>query len=194
VMLTSTQQGEGKSTACRALALSLARLGKRVLIVDVDLRRPNVHRLFGLPNRNGFSNLVAGQITSADAIQRTGDANIDLIVAGDIPPNPTELMDSPRVRALFAEYAASYDVVLVDSAPVLGLADAVILSSEVEATVYVMESGRNAPRTVQTSLSRLSQAGGTITGVVLVKFDPGRSGYGYGAEYGYSYDYGSRDS
>ena len=192
IMFTSTQQGEGKSTVCQALALSLARLGRRVLIIDVDLRRPNVHRLFGLPNKQGFSNLISGQITLAEAIRTTDDANIDLIVAGDIPPNPTELMASPQVRTMLAELQDGYDAILVDSAPVLGLADAVILSSEVEATVYVIESGRSTPRTVQTSLSRLAQGGGTIAGAVLVKFDPGKFGYGYGTEYGYSYDYASR--
>lgn len=193
IMFTSTQQGEGKSTACRALALSLARLGRRVILVDVDLRRPNLHRLFEQPNKAGFSNLVTGQISLGDSIRSTPEPNVDLIVAGDIPPNPTELMDSPRVRALFAELSERYDAVLVDSAPVLGLADAVILSSEVETTIYVVESGRNAPRMMQTSLSRLTQGGGNIAGAVLLKFDPGRAGYGYGTEYGYSYDYGSRD-
>lgn len=193
IMFTSTQQGEGKSTACQALALSLARLSRRVIIVDVDLRRPNVHRLFNIPNRQGLSNLISGQISLADAIRTTDNGNIDLIVAGDIPPNPTELMGSPQVRTLLNDLQATYDVVLVDSAPVLGLADAIILSSEVEATVYVIESGRNTPRTVQASLSRLAQGGGSIAGAVLVKFDPGRFGYGYGTEYGYSYDYASRD-
>ncbi|SOB80556.1 capsular exopolysaccharide family [Sphingomonas guangdongensis] len=192
IMFTSTQQGEGKSTACRALALSLARLGRRVVLVDVDLRRPNLHRLFEQDNTRGFSNLVTGQTSLEESLRHTPESNVDLIVAGDIPPNPTELMDSPRVRALFAELASRYDVVLIDSAPVLGLADAVILSSEVEATIYIVESGRNAPRMMQTSLSRLKQGGGAMAGAVLLKFDPGRSGYGYGTEYGYSYDYGSR--
>lgn len=194
LMLTSTQQGEGKSTACHALALSLARLGKRVIIVDLDLRRPNAHRLFGMANKDGFSNLVTGQLTLDEAIRHTHDANIDLIVAGDIPPNPTELMDSPQVRTILGELSARYDVVLVDSAPVLGLADAIILSSAVDATVYVVESGRNSARTVQASLGRLAQGGGAMAGVVLLKFDPGRLGYGYGVEYGYSYDYGSRNA
>lgn len=194
MMVTSTQQGEGKSTACQALALSLARLGKRVLIIDADLRRPNVHRLFAVPNQNGLSNFVSGQIGLPDAVRKTDIANIDLIVAGDIPPNPTELIDSPQVRTLLDKAQAEYDVVLIDSAPVLGLADAIILSNAVKATVYIIESGRNAPRTLQTSLSRLSHAGGAIAGAVLVKFDPGRFGYGYGTEYGYSYDYASRDA
>ncbi len=193
IMLTSTQQGEGKSTACRALALSFARLGKRVLVIDVDLRRPNVHRIFGVPNKQGFSNVLAGQVALSDAVRSTDNPHIDLLVAGDIPPNPTELINDPRTPALFDELQGTYDIVLVDSAPVLGLADAVILSSEVEATVYVIESGRNAPRTIQTALTRLAQGGGTIAGAVLLKFDPGRSGYGYGTEYGYSYDYESRD-
>lgn len=192
MMFTSTQQGEGKSTACRALALSLSRLGRRVVVIDADLRRPNIHRLFDLPNQQGLSNVLSGQIGLAQAIRSSADGKIDFIVAGDIPPNPTELINSPQLSALLAELRAGYDVVLVDSAPVLGLADAVILSSEVDATIYVIESGRNPVRQVQASLSRLAQGGGTLAGAVLVKFDPGRFGYGYGTEYGYSYDYADR--
>lgn len=193
IMFTSTQQGEGKSTACYALALSFARLGKRVLVIDLDLRRPNIHRLFGVANRNGVSGVLSGQVSLGDAIVKHGDSGIDFIVAGAIPPNPTELMNNPQMSALLTDLQLRYDVLLIDSAPVLGLADAVILSSEVTATVYVIESGRNAPRIVQTSLSRLAQGGGAIVGAILVKFDPGRFGYGYGAEYGYSYDYSSRN-
>lgn len=193
LMVTSTQQGEGKSTACQALAFSLGRLGRRVLLIDVDLRRPNIHRIFGFPNKGGFSNFLTGQIGLEAAIRTTSTPNVDVIVAGDIPPNPTELMDSARVRTLLRELQENYDVILLDSAPVLGLADAVILSSEVEATVYVVEAGRNTPRMIQSSLSRLRQGGGVLAGAVLLKFDPGRMGYGYGTEYGYSYDYGSRD-
>ncbi|WP_298810577.1 polysaccharide biosynthesis tyrosine autokinase [uncultured Sphingomonas sp.] len=192
MMFTSTQQGEGKSSACRAMALSLARLGRRVVIIDADLRRPNIHRLFGLTNRNGLSNVLSGQIDATQATRSSDNGKIDFIVAGDIPPNPTELMNSPQMTALLAELRERYDTVLVDSAPVLGLADAVVLSSLVDATVYVIESGRNPVRQLQASLSRLAQGGGAVAGAILVKFDPGRFGYGYGAEYGYSYDYAER--
>jgi capsular exopolysaccharide synthesis family protein len=160
--------------------------------VDIDLRRPNLHRLFDLPNSNGFSNLSTGQIDLDQAIRKTSIDNLDLIVAGDIPPNPTELMDNPRLPALLDELRARYDVVMIDSAPVLGLADAVILASRIGTVVYVIESGANSPRAIQSSLSRLSASGGTVAGAVLVKFDPGRFGYGYGTEYGYNYDYGAR--
>lgn len=193
IMLTSTQQGEGKSTACRALALSLARLGRRVLVIDVDLRRPNLHRLFDVPNRQGFSNILSGQISLEEGIQKSDRDNIDFIVAGNIPPNPTELIDSPQIPAMLTHLRETYDVLLIDSPPVLGLADAVILSSKVEATVYVIESGRNSSRLVQAALSRLAQGGGTLAGTVLVKFDPGRSGYGYGSEYGYTYEYSDKN-
>lgn len=191
LMFTSTQQGEGKSTACRALALSLTRLGRRVVVIDADLRRPNIHRLFGVPNRQGLSNVLSGQTALADVIRSSDDGKVDLIVAGDVPPNPTELINSPQMTALLTELRQRYDVVLVDSAPVLGLADAVILSNAVDATVYVIESGRNAARRIQVSLSRLAHGGGTVAGAVLMKFDPGRFGYGYGTEYGYSYEYGA---
>ena len=193
MMVTSTQQGEGKSTACHGVALSFARLGKRVLIIDIDLRRPNVHRLFGVVNKQGFSNVLAGQLTIDDAIRPSGVAGLDMIVAGDIPPNPADLIGSPQLPALLAEMRQRYDIILFDSAPVLGLADAVVLSSEVDATVFVIESGRNPARTIQVALARLAQGGGTIIGAVLLKFDPGRIGYGYGTEYGYQYDYAARN-
>ena len=192
IMFTSTQQGEGKSTACRALGLSLARLGKRVVVIDVDLRRPNIHRLFNAVNRRGLSNVLAGQITLSQAIVAGGERQVDFIVAGDIPPNPTELINSPQMLAIITDLRATYDVVLLDSAPVLGLADAVILSNEVDATIYIVESGLNSARLIQTSLSRLAQGGGTLAGAILMKFNPGRYGYGYGTEYGYSYDYAAR--
>lgn len=193
MVVTSTQQGEGKSTATYAIALSFARLGRRVLVIDVDLRRPNVHRLFGVANREGFSNVLAGQIPVEAAVRSSNvQPNLDVIVAGDVPPNPTELLNSPQLPHVLQGLSERYDVILLDSAPVLGLADAVIVAHEAQATVFVIESGRNAPRTVQTALSRLQQAGVRIAGAVLIKFDPGRLGYG-GTEYGYSYDYGSKN-
>ena len=193
MMVTSTQQGEGKSTACHALALSFARLGKRVLIIDIDLRRPNVHRLFSVKNKQGFSNVLAGQLAMNDAIRPSGVSGLDMVVAGDIPPNPAELIGSPQLPVLLSELRQRYDLILFDSAPVMGLADAIVLSSEVDATVFVIESGRNPARTIQVALGRLAQGGGTIIGAVLLKFDPGRFGYGYGTEYGYKYDYAARN-
>ena len=102
-------------------------------------------------------------------------------------------MNSTRIVDLLNDLLTRYDVVLLDSAPVLGLADAVVLSNVVEATVFVIESAKNSPQIVQNALKRLRQGGGTIVGAILVKFDPGRSGYGTTADYGYSYEYSARD-
>lgn len=193
IVVTSTQQGEGKSTASYAMALAFARLGKRVLLIDVDLRRPNVHRFFGLSNTSGLSNYLSSQVSAEKLVHSTNQPQLDIIVAGDIPPNPAELLNSTRIVDLLNDLLTRYDVVLLDSAPVLGLADAVVLSNVVEATVFVIESAKNSPQIVQNALKRLRQGGGTIVGAILVKFDPGRSGYGTTADYGYSYEYSARD-
>lgn len=189
VLFTSSQAGEGKSSSCHALALSLARLGRRVIIVDADLRRPNAHRLFGVKNQNGLTNVLAGLLPAADAIQSPGDNGVDLLPAGEIPPNPSELVNSTPFIALVNDLAGRYDAVLIDSAPVLGIADAVILASEVDATVFVIEAGRNSVRSATNAVSRLRGGSGNLAGALLTKYDPGRFGYGYGSDYSYEYRY-----
>lgn len=191
VLFTSSQAGEGKSSSCHALALSLARLGRSVLIIDADLRRPNAHRLFDVKNHNGLSAVLAGLLPVHEAIQRPRGDEVSLLPAGDIPPNPSELVNSPQFMKLIAELTGRYDVVLIDSAPVLGIADAIILSSEVEATVFVIEAGRNSIRGATNALARLRRGGGNLAGALLTKFDSGRFGYGYGSDYAYEYRYES---
>ncbi|WP_261271226.1 polysaccharide biosynthesis tyrosine autokinase [Sphingomonas sp. LC-1] len=191
VLFTSSQAGEGKSSSCHALALSLARLGRTVLIVDADLRRPNAHRLFGAKNQNGLSAVLAGLVPIDQAIQAPRGDGIYLLPAGDIPPNPSELVNSPLFMKLIDEQTTRYDVVLIDSAPVLGIADAIILSSEVEATVFVIEAGRNSIRGATNALARLRRGHGNLAGALLTKYDPGRLGYGYGHDYSYEYRYES---
>ena len=191
VLFTSSQAGEGKSSSCHALALSLARLNRTVLLIDADLRRPNAHRLFGVKNRNGLSSVLAGLVSVTEAIQSPRGDGVSLLPAGDIPPNPSELVNSPQFIKLVADLSAQYDVVLIDSAPVLGIADAIILSNEVEATVFVIEAGRNTVRGATNALSRLRRGGGNLAGALLTKYDPGRLGYGYGHDYAYEYRYES---
>lgn len=191
VLFTSSQAGEGKSSSCHALALSIARLGRSVIIVDADLRRPNAHRLFGVKNQNGLSNVLAGLLPVEQAIQSPRKDGVDLLTAGEIPPNPSELVNSPQFMKIVTGLADQYDVVLIDSAPVLGIADAVILSTEVAATVFVIEAGRNSIRGATNALSRLRRGGGNLAGGLLTKYDPGKLGYGYGSDYSYEYRYQS---
>jgi polysaccharide biosynthesis transport protein len=191
VLFTSSQQGEGKSSSVHALALSLTRLGKRVVIVDADLRRPNAHRLFGIKNEIGLSNVLAGLKPVDEALHYPRGEGIAVLTAGEIPPNPSELVNSPQFMKLIGELAERFDVVLIDSAPVLGIADAIILSSEVEATVFVLEAGRNTVRGATNAIQRLRRGGDRIAGALLTKYDPGRHGYGYGQDYSYEYRYES---
>jgi len=193
LMVTSSQAGEGKSTACYALAISLARSGLRVLVVDIDIRRPNVHKMFGLPNKVGVTNVLAGQMPLAEAKTTIPDFTIDVITTGGTAPNPVDLIGSNQMLRLIEETAGAYDIVLFDSAPVLALADAVILSARVDATVFVIESGRNTVRNVTGAINRLRSSGGSVAGVILSKFDPGRLGYGNADDYAYIYRYDYSD-
>ncbi len=191
VLFTSSQAGEGKSSSCHALAFSIARLGKKVIIVDADLRRPNAHRLFGVGNQDGLTNVLAGFLPAAAAIQSPRGDGVDLLPAGEIPPNPSELVNSAQFMALINELTGRYDAVLIDSAPVLGIADAIILASEVEATVFVIEAGRNSVRGATNAIARLRGSSSSLAGALLTKYDPGRLGYGYGSDYRYEYRYQS---
>lgn len=189
LMVTSSQAGEGKSTACYALAISLARAGLRVLVADIDIRRPNMHNMFDLPNKVGVTNVLAGQTTIQEAKTTIPGMSIDVLTTGGTAPNPAELISSKQMLRLIEETAQAYDVVLFDSAPVLALADAVILSARVDATMFVIESGRNTVRNVIGATNRLRSSEGNIAGAILTKFDPGRLGYGNADDYGYTYQY-----
>lgn len=187
---TSTTAAEGKSTACYATAVSLARIGKRVLVVDLDLRRPNQHNQFGIKNTEGMSEWLSGNRQFADVLRKTDVEHVDMVTGGTIPPNPAELLDPGTIARLLREHSGSYDVILVDSAPVLAIADAVSVANSVEAVVYVIESGKNLPKSVLSSLNRLRDAQAHIAGVLLTKFDASSSGYGNSYESTYQYEYG----
>jgi capsular exopolysaccharide synthesis family protein len=191
ILFTSTQASEGKSSSCHALGRSITRLGKRVIIVDADLRRPNAHRFFDAKNEVGLTHVLGGIVPLEDAIYAPdGDRVLHLLPAGEVPPNPSELVTSPQFLKLVSRLSESYDVVLVDSAPVLGIADAVILANEVEATVFVIEAGRNSVRAVGNALARLRQGGSVnLAGALLTKYDPGQFGYGYSDAHAYQYSY-----
>lgn len=188
IAFVSTQAREGKSSTCVATAISLSKLGKKCVVVDLDLRRPNVHKLLEIRNAAGASNLLAGTASASDAVQQTEFPNLSVITSGPIPPNPTELLSDDRISALLSELAQSYDTILVDSAPILGLADALAVTHNTEGTVFVIEAGRNSPSSVLRAISRLREDGEKVLGVVLSRFDARKMGYGEDAGYSYVYD------
>ncbi len=184
---TSAVQGEGKSSSCYATAVALSRIGKRVLVVDLDLRRPNQHNMFGVTNKEGMSDLLTGNRSAQEVTHSTEHEGVFFIPSGGIPPNPTDMLASPALRSVLQALASQYDIVLVDSPPTLGLADAIEIASATEGCLFVTEAGRNRANNVRGSIARLQSGGAAVLGVLMTKFDARSAGYSY--SYGYSYAY-----
>jgi len=190
ITFLSTTPSEGKSTSCFAISLSLARLGKRVCVIDLDLRKPSQHKFFELTSDHvGMSELLSQNTGFEQAVRKTRFANIDFIGSGHRPPNPTDLLTGTYPEQLLADIQSKYDVVMIDSAPVLGLSDALLVSDLAALTIFVVESGRIHSGSVQSALARLRQSNGHVGGVLLTKFDVQASGYS-NYEYQYQYRYG----
>ncbi len=187
MLVTSAQPTEGKSTTAFAIASGFARMGRKVLLIDADMRRPSVHGRIGHDNRRGLSSLLVSQDPAASAVVGTEIPSLFVLPSGPIPPSPTELLTSPRMAALLEEFLSQYDVVMCDSPPVLGLADAPALSALVDGVVFVIEADRGRRGALKTALKRLRAVNAVLLGAVLTKFDPDKSGNRYSEYYGYSY-------
>lgn len=185
--VTSTQPAEGKSTTAIALATMLARAGKRVILVDGDMRSPSVHQLGNVGHERGLSNFLAGEEAIEPLTFYMPDLGLTAMSAGPIPPNAAELLTGTRFATLIEKLLEHFDHVVIDSPPVMGLADAPLIATRVEGVVYAVEAHGIRATQVKTALGRLFAANVRIFGGVLTKFEARRSSYGYGYEYGYSY-------
>ena len=192
VLLTSAKPGEGKSTTAFAVALNLARVGKRVLLADGDLRNPSLHRVLELDNGQGFSNLLAGSGDLASLAIDSGYKSLAFLPCGPLPPNPAELWGSDRVGEFIAAATQMYDHVIIDGPPVLGFADAPLLAAAVEGTLFVVESRSTRRAQARGAIRRLSIGRGRILGVVFTKFNAKSAAYG-GYDYAYDYNYGAQE-
>ena len=187
IVVTSTRPAEGKSTSAYALANTIARTGVRVLLIDGDMRSPSVHALLRLPNEHGLSSYLSGTDDLTQVIQHPADEAFAVMTAGQQPPNAAELLRSTRLPALLTELRNHFDHVVIDAPPVMGLADAPILTSHAEGTVYVMEARGVRARVALIALDRLKQAHARVLGGILTKLPLRQMSYGYGYEYGYDY-------
>ena len=185
--ITSTRPSEGKSTTALALATTLARAHRKVILVDGDMRSPSVHHLGGVDHDRGLSNFLAGQDDIAPLTFEMSDLGLTAMSAGPIPPNAAELLTGDRLSILIERLLQQYDHVVIDSPPVMGLADAPLIASRVEGVIYAVESHGIRSSLVKTALSRLASANAHILGGVLTKFEARKSHYGYGYNYGYGY-------
>ncbi|HTG39502.1 polysaccharide biosynthesis tyrosine autokinase [Sphingomonas sp.] len=185
--VTSTRPAEGKSTTALAIATMLSRSHKKVILVDGDMRSPSVHHLGGVDHDRGLSNFLAGQDNIGELTFEMTDLGFTAMTAGPIPPNAAELLTGHRLQLLISRLLESYDHVVIDSPPVMGLADAPLIASRVEGIVYAVESHGIRSSLVKTALQRLLAANAHILGGVLTKFEARKAHYGYGYDYGYGY-------
>ncbi len=186
--ITSSQAREGKSTTSLSIAKGLATVGKRVLLIDADMRNPSLHRDFGLTHGKGLSEVLTGHAKLHDVIHTTEVAGLSVVTAGKIPPNPAELLAGEGLSRTIKIGSEMFDHVIFDSPPVLGLADAPLIARATEGTIFVIEAGRTRSSQARHALDRLMGVRAHILGAVLTKLDSRNFGYGYG--YGYSYRYG----
>ena len=195
MMFTSTVANEGKSTSAYALAEIISRLGRSVVIIDADMRNPTAHTFYGISNEQGLSNYLAGAADAVALVTVPQGSTVSVVPAGPTPPSAVELLSSDRMARIVRELGSRYDHVLIDGPPVLGLADAPLLSRVVEGVVMTIEANYIRVRRIKDAVKRIQAAHSHIFGVILTKIDKRNTAYGYGYGYGYGqnqFEYGQK--
>jgi polysaccharide biosynthesis transport protein len=177
LLVGSTQPGEGKTTVATNLALALTQVGQRVLLVDADLRSPSLHRLFGVRESLGLVSYLTGQQDWRAVVRPSGSLGLDLLFCGPIPPNPAELLSSQRMGELIRSGREQYDFIILDSAPMLTLADSRILATLVSGVLLVIKNAMVPREQIKQTLSSIRSVGATVIGVALNRVDLHTQGY-----------------
>ncbi|MCZ2257294.1 CpsD/CapB family tyrosine-protein kinase [Sporosarcina sp. G11-34] len=178
ILFTSSDPGDGKSTVAANVAVVFAQEGKRVLLVDADMRKPTVHYTFQLTNTLGLSNLLTRQAELSDVARRS-DVGLDVITCGPVPPNPAELLASQTMNKVMEDMKNKYDIIIFDAPPVLSVTDAQILSNKCEGTVLVISSGDTEKAGVVKAKEALVSSQANIIGAVLNNFEMDKDHYYY---------------
>jgi len=191
LVVTSGNPGEGKTTVCVSLAIAFAQSGKKVLLVDSDLRRPRLHRVFGVTLAEGATSILVGDKTLDEVVVQTEVPNLDLLPCGPIPPNPAELLHSGHFHDMLREALSKYDRVVFDSPPLGAVIDAAVLSPQVDGVVVVVKAQSTTRDSLMSTLRQLKDVSAAVRGVVVNDVDISQKGYGYGR--GGYYTYYNRD-
>ncbi len=185
ICVTSSGPSEGKTTTSCNLAETFAQSGKRVLLIDGDLRKPRVHKVFKLSGTKGLTNLLAGQVELEDVVYYV-ESDLSILPCGPIPPNPSELIASKRMKELLGSLRKKYDLIIVDAPPVGVVTDSAILSTIVDGTLLVVASGKTEIENGKRAKQLLENVNARILGVVMTMIPVTKKGY-YGYQY-YSYE------
>ena len=191
ILVTSPQPSEGKTTTAVNIAIALAQTGAKVLVIDADMRRPRCHKALGVPNRKGLSTFLSSGVDFDELIAETA-SGVNILPCGPTPPNPSELLTSPRMLSGLRELEGRYDHIVIDSPPVATVSDALILAKSVDGVVLVVQGGSTSRNIAMRARHMLLNVGAKVFGVVLNKVDAGSSYY-YDYYYKYGYYY-SRDT
>ena len=178
IVVTSSEPGEGKSTTAGNLALSIAQGDKKVALVDCDLRKPSIHKKFGLSNTAGLSDVIVGKEDISIVGHRYND-NLTVLTSGKIPPNPSEMLASKSMKALIDALKGVFDCVILDTPPVQAVTDAQILSTRADGTLLVVRAEKTKKESVLNSVNLLKKVNANIIGTVLNGVDAKRSNYYY---------------
>ena len=181
IVVTSSGSGEGKSTVMANLAITMAESGKKVILVDCDLRKPSIHKKMGISNSVGLTNIIVQGVKKEECVVKTAVNDLFVLTSGPIPPNPAELLGSKKMRAFIEELEGEYDLVLIDAPPVLAVTDAQILSTIVDGVIFVASYGEAQKNAVVDAKQLIDKVGGKILGIVFNKV-PDES-YGYYGKY-----------
>jgi capsular exopolysaccharide synthesis family protein len=192
LLVTSSSPGEGKSTTTANLAVVMAQTGQKVIVVDTDLRRPVLHKVFGIPNNTGLTTaLLAGDLVALEShVQATEIENLRALTSGPIPPNPSELLGSQRMRSLIESLAEQADLVIYDSPPVLAVTDAAVMGRQVDGVLLVADAGKTREHAMMSAVGELQKTGANLLGVALNRLDTRRGAY----QYYYYYYYADEES
>ena len=179
LVVTSAGPQEGKTTSAVGLAITLAQAGHRTILIDTDMRRPRLHHVFGLPNENGISNAIIGDVPVDKVSQHSEVTNLDILTCGPTPPNPAELLHTERFRRVLAECVSSYDWVILDSPPTSAVTDPAVLGNVVDGVLLVVKAGATNRHAALQARRQLEAAKARVLGVVLNEVDLSNRAYGY---------------
>lgn len=167
ITMTSCWPLEGKTTTCINLAITFAETGSRVLLVDADMRKPRIAKIFHLRNENGLSNVLKGFCTCKDAVQNSNYQNLDILTSGHIPPNPAELLSSSEMRQLLADLSQQYDYIFIDMPPINLITDAAVISNLTSGTILVVRENQSDHKSIELALEKLKFANANLLGFIL---------------------------
>ena len=179
LLITSSTPGEGKSTNSANIAVVFAQSGKKVLLIDSDMRKPTAHHTFAVKNAIGLSDLLTRQHTLEEVLQKTTIERLDLITSGPIPPNPAELLASKTMDQLIDVFKDKYDLVIFDAPPVLSVTDAQILSNKCEGVILVVNTGKTEKDNVLKAKNMLESSKANMLGVIMNNFKLEKDHYYY---------------